>query len=96
MVFVSVVVPEKDVRPGKRSFAPPPANRFASSAFMFPVIVTSVHEASEQALKFGARAYVNKPIDRHVLQAALSVNIREDGPGDKQTDTAITVQAANG
>jgi signal transduction histidine kinase/ActR/RegA family two-component response regulator len=61
-----------------------------------PVIVTSVHEASEQALKFGARAYVNKPIDRHVLQAALSVNIREDGPGDKQTDTAITVQAANG
>ncbi|NNE84523.1 MAG: response regulator [Alphaproteobacteria bacterium] len=58
-----------------------------------PVIVTSVHDSSEQALKLGARGYINKPIDRHVLQAALSANIRENGPGAKQTATTLPVQA---
>lgn len=61
-----------------------------------PVIVTSVHDSSEQALKLGARAYITKPIDRHVLQTALNANIRGPKRGDKAESATVLAQAATG
>jgi CheY-like chemotaxis protein len=61
-----------------------------------PVIVTSVHDSSEQALKLGARAYITKPIDRHVLQTALNANIRGRRHGDKENGATSLAQAATG
>ena len=61
--------------PGINGFGVLDALHAETELAAIPVILTSVHNEREQALNLGTLGFVTKPIDRHVLQAALSANL---------------------
>ena len=61
-----------------------------------PVIITSVHDAREEALQLGARGYITKPLDRHVLQAAIAANLPKPKTGNISAGSPALTRAAVG
>ena len=82
--------------PGMDGFAVLDTLRANAKLCAIPVIVTSVHDAREQVLELGARGFVTKPIDRHVLQAALQACVSKRSPDKEEPSQPSLARAVNG
>jgi signal transduction histidine kinase/CheY-like chemotaxis protein len=81
--------------PGMDGFAVLETLRADTVLQTIPVVVTSVHDAREQVLELGARGFLNKPIDRHVLQAALQASVLKRSPVKDEPSQPRFAQAVN-
>ncbi len=82
--------------PGIDGFAVLNTLRADANLHSTPVIITSVHDAREQVLELGARGFITKPIDRHVLQAALQASLTNRSIDIEKSSHRSLAKAVNG